>query len=388
MKKNVVILGSTGSIGSETIKLFKNDKKNFSIKLLSTNKNISKVYKQAIYFNVKNVIIKDYLSYVKAKKKFKQSNIKFHNSFSIIDKIFDKKKIFYTMISIVGLDGLDPTLRMIKYTNNIAIINKESLICAWNIISKYLTQYKCNFYPIDSEHFSIFSLLNGKFQNRIDKVFITASGGPFLNFSNTKLSKVTLEQSLNHPNWSMGKKISIDSSTMMNKLFEVIEAKKIFNLSYNKIKILIHPKSYVHGMVKFKNGLTKLLIHDPRMIIPIHNSIYFNENKDLKSNKIDFKALNNLNFQNVDYKKFPLLKLLNKLPEKDSLFETVLVTINDYFVLAFLKKKINFIKLIDLIKFYSNSNVFNKFKRITPKNLHDIYKTRKFVNEILHNSGI
>ena len=340
MKKNVVILGSTGSIGSETIKLFKNDKKNFSIKLLSTNKNISKVYKQAIYFNVKNVIIKDYLSYVKAKKKFKQSNIKFHNSFSIIDKIFDKKKIFYTMISIVGLDGLDPTLRMIKYTNNIAIINKESLICAWNIISKYLTQYKCNFYPIDSEHFSIFSLLNGKFQNRIDKVFITASGGPFLNFSNTKLSKVTLEQSLNHPNWSMGKKISIDSSTMMNKLFEVIEAKKIFNLSYNKIKILIHPKSYVHGMVKFKNGLTKLLIHDPRMIIPIHNSIYFNENKDLKSNKIDFKALNNLNFQNVDYKKFPLLKLLNKLPEKDSLFETVLVTINDYFVLAFLKKKL------------------------------------------------
>ena len=196
MKKNVVILGSTGSIGSETIKLFKNDKKNFSIKLLSTNKNISKVYKQAIYFNVKNVIIKDYVSYVKAKKKFKQSNIKFHNSFSIIDKIFDKKKIFYTMISIVGLDGLDPTLRMIKYTNNIAIINKESLICAWNIISKYLTQYKCNFYPIDSEHFSIFSLLNGKSQNTIEKVFITASGGPFLNFSNSKLSKITLEQSI------------------------------------------------------------------------------------------------------------------------------------------------------------------------------------------------
>ena len=163
---------------------------------LSTNKNISKVYKQATYFNVKDVIINDFASFIKAKKKYNKSNIKFHNTFSIIDKIFLKKKIFYAMISIVGLDGLDPSLRIIKYTNNIAIINKESLICGWNIISKSLTKYKCNFYPIDSEHFSIFSLLNGKSQNTIEKVFITASGGPFLNFSNSKLSKITLEQSI------------------------------------------------------------------------------------------------------------------------------------------------------------------------------------------------
>ena len=388
MKKKIVILGSTGSIGTTTINLIKKDKKNFSIKMLSTNKNFKKVYLQAKMFKVKDVVINDYDSYLKAKKKYSSSNISFHNSFSIIKKLFKKKEIFYSMISTVGLDGLKPSLELIRYSQNIAIINKESLICGWNLIFKELKKHKTNFFPIDSEHFSIFSIIGKKNIYDIDKIYITASGGPFLNYSQAKLNKVKIHEALNHPNWKMGKKISIDSSTMMNKLFEVIEAKKIFNLSYKKIKILIHPKSYIHALVKFNNGITKILLHEPNMKIPVHNSIYHNDNKELKTKEIDFKILNKLDFRNVDYKKFPLVRILNILPKNDTLFETVLISINDFFVSVYLKKKINYKKLVNLINYYSHNKIFHKFKRKIPKNVNDIYKTKNYVYEKLSNSGI
>jgi|TARA_B110000444_G_scaffold253093_1_gene283384 1-deoxy-D-xylulose-5-phosphate reductoisomerase len=388
MKKKIVILGSTGSIGTTTINIIKKDKRKFIIKLLSTNKNIKKVYNQAKLFSVKDVIVNDYDSYIKAKKIYKKSNIRFHCSFSIINKLFKKKEIFYSMISTVGVDGLKPSIDLIKYSKNIAIINKESLICGWNLIFKELNKYKTNFFPVDSEHFSIFSLIGKQSFNDIDKIYITASGGPFLNYSFSNLSKVKINEALNHPNWKMGKKISIDSSTMMNKLFEVIEAKKIFNLPYKKIKILIHPKSYIHALVKFNNGITKILLHDPNMRIPIHNSIYHHDNKKLKTKEIDFKILNKLDFQTVNYKKFPLVEILNILPKNDSLFETVLISINDFFVSVYLKKKINYKKLVNLINYHSHSKIFSKFKRKVPRNVNDIYKTKNYVYEKLVNSGI
>ena len=388
MKKNIVILGSTGSIGTETFNLIKNDKKRFAVKLLSTNRNIKKIYYQAKLLNVKKIIISDINSFNKAKKIYKNSKIKFYNSFSVIDQLFKKKDIYYSMVSIVGLDGLEPTLKLIKYSKNIALINKESLVCAWNMIHNKLKKYNTNFFPLDSEHFSILQLLDNKSYQNIEKVYITASGGPFLNYNNIQLSNIKITQALKHPNWKMGKKISIDSSTMMNKLFEVIEAKKIFNLSYNDIDILIHPKSYVHAMIKFNTGMTKLLIHEPNMKVPIYNSIYFDNKKTLKSNDINFKILNNLEFKKVDYKKFYLIRLLSLIPEKESLFETVLITINDYFVSIYLKKKINYIELLYLINLYARKKIFRRFKAIAPKNIHDIYQTKNYVNEILANSVI
>ena len=200
MKKKIIILGSTGSIGTNTFNLIKKDKKNFSIKLLSTNTNIKKIYNQAKLFDVKDVIVTDKNSYKKAKLIYKKEKIKFHNSFSIIDKLLKKKEIFYSMVSIVGIDGLEPSLRLVKYCKNIAIINKESLICGWNLISKELKKYKTNFFPVDSEHFSIFSLLGQQSIKSVDKIFITASGGPFLNYSESNLSKVKINEALNHPN--------------------------------------------------------------------------------------------------------------------------------------------------------------------------------------------
>ena len=387
MKKKIVILGSTGSIGKNTIRIIQKDKKNFDIELLSTNKNILEVIKQAKEFNVTNIIINDYKSFVKAKAKYKKLNINFYNSFSIIDKLFKKKKLYYSMIATVGISGLEPSLQLIKYSENIGIVNKESIICGWCLIKKKLIKYKTNFFPIDSEHFSIFTLLYNN-THHVDEIFITASGGPFLNYSLSKFSKITIKQALKHPNWNMGKKISVDSSTMMNKVFEVIEAKNIFNLKYNQIKILTHPKSYIHSLIKFSTGITKILLHDPDMKIPIHNSIYFKEKKNIKSKQLDFKILNNLQFNKIDYQKFPLVKLLSTLPSNNSLYETVLLTINDYFVSKFLKKKISYNQLIKLIYKNSISQKFTKFRLKKPNSVKDIYKLRDYVSFKLDNLGI
>ena len=292
------------------------------------------------------------------------------------------------MSSITGLNGLEPTLKTIRFTKKILIANKEAIICGWNLIDKELKKYNTKFIPVDSEHFSIWSLLQNYNSINIEKIFITASGGPFLKLPKKQFSNISVKKALNHPNWSMGKKITIDSATLMNKVFEVIEAKNIFNLDYSKISILTHPKSYLHAITKFNNGLTKLLIHDPDMKIPIYNSIYSSNVKSMKTNSLDFKILNNLELGEVDTKKFPLVKILNKLPNHTSLFETVLITINDYFVFKFLEKKINFQKLIKLIDRISNFKEFQKFKKIKPKNLKDIYNLRDYVHLKLETLGI
>ena len=380
MKKKIVILGSTGSIGKNTIKIIKKDKKNFDIKLLSTNKNISEIIKQAKQFKVKNIIINDYSKFIETKKKYKNLNINFFNSFSIIDKLFNSKEVFYSMISIVGIDGLKPSLQLIKYSKNIAIVNKESIICGWNLSRKQLNKFKTNFIPIDSEHFSIYALIQKNNNDLIDKVFITASGGPFLNSSSKQLRNIKKKNALKHPNWKMGKKISIDSSTMMNKVFEVIEAKKLFNLNYKNISILTHPKSYVHAIVKFKNALIKILIHEPDMKIPIYNSLYPLSKNKLKSQNLNLSILNNLELKKIDYKKFPLVKLLDNLSEKDSLYETILVVINDFFVLKYLNNEIKYHEMIKLIYKYSNYKEFLKFRKILPKNVTDIYRLRDYVS--------
>ena len=377
MKKKIAILGSTGSIGRSLINIIKNDKKNFEVILLTANKNYNELYKQSKLLNVKNLIITDLKGYNLLKKKNKK--LKVYNNYLSLDKIL-KKKVDYTMSSITGLDGLEPTLNIIKKTKTIAIANKESIICAWNLIKKRLDRYKTKFIPVDSEHFSIWSLINNNHREIIDKIYITASGGPFINLPNNKFNKIKLSDALKHPSWRMGKKITIDSATLMNKVFEVIEAKNIFYLPYKKISILTHPKSYIHAIVKFKNGLSKLLVHDPDMKIPIHNSLYNLEKKNYKSKSLDLNILNNLNLKKVNLVKFPLVKILNNLPKNSSLYETVLITVNDYLVLKFLKKKIGYKKLTNLIIKISNLKEFQKYKKIKPKKVQDIYRLRDYVS--------
>jgi 1-deoxy-D-xylulose-5-phosphate reductoisomerase len=375
VKKKIIILGSTGSIGLSTVNIFKRDQKNFEVVLLSTNKNTNKIIKQAIFFKTKYLIISDYNSYLFAKSKYKNLNLKIYNTFSIINKIFKKKNIYYSMSAIVGIEGLKPTLELIKCSKNIAIVNKEALVCGWNIIKKNLFKYKTNFIPIDSEHFSIKSLLDATNIKLIKKIFITASGGPFLNYKTKQFKNIKIINALNHPNWKMGKKITIDSSTMMNKVFEIIEAKNIFNIPYEKISILTHPNSYVHAIIQFENGLTKMLIHETDMTIPIFNSIYQNKKKIYTNKDLNIELLNSLDFKKINKKTFPLIDILKILPNKNSLYETALITINDFFVNKFLEGRISYNYMIKSIYKNANSHEFKKLRNIKVENLTQIEKT-------------
>ena len=379
--KRIAIFGSTGSIGTSLLKIIKDDKKNFKIDLLTANKNYKKLIKQAKFFNVKNLVITDYNSFIIVTKILKNTKIKVFKNFDSLNKIFDiDKKIDYSMCAISGFEGLKPTLDIVRYTKNIAIANKESIICGWNLIKKDLKKYKTNFIPVDSEHFSIWSLLNNGKKTNLEKIYITASGGPFRTLPLNKFKNISIKDALKHPNWSMGKKITIDSATMMNKVFEIIEAKKIFNFNYKQIEILIHPKSYLHAIVKFDNGLSKFLIHDTNMIIPIFNSIYFNTNKKLKSKNIDINILNNLDLKKIDNIRFPVINILNKMNENDSLFETVIVSANDKLVNLFLKDKIKFNDISNILIKICNSTQFNKFKSIKPKNIGEINDLADYVS--------
>ena len=379
MKKKIAILGSTGSIGKTLINIIKQDKKNFEIVLLSADENYKELLKQAKFFKVKNLIITNDYSYDKIKKNKFSKKINIYNNFNNFKKIF-KKKIDYTMSSISGIQGLKPTIEIVKFTKKIAIANKESIICGWDLIQKELKKNKTEFIPVDSEHFSIWYALKDIDKKLVEKIYLTASGGPFLNKPLNKLKNVSSKQAIKHPNWKMGKKISIDSATMMNKVFEIIEAKKIFNLSYKKLSILIHPKSYVHAIIKFKNGLTKIVAHDTNMKIPIFNSLY-SSNNFINSKKLNLKILNNLSFKEINYKRFSVIKIINKLPKNSSLFETILVSINDKLVELFLANKIKFTDISKKMHNILDLKELKKYKMIKPKKVKEIINLSKKIKK-------
>ena len=382
MKQEIVILGSTGSIGVSALKSVSKNK-NFKIILLTTKKNVLKIFKQAISNNVKNVIIEDENKYKKFKSIFKKRKINLYLGSQNIVKILKKKKISYCINGISGIDGLQPTLQIIPFTKKILIANKESIICGWDLIFKELKKHKTDFIPIDSEHFSIWKLIKNENKGSISKVVLTASGGPFLRRSRKSIINIKPKFALKHPNWKMGKKISIDSSTMMNKIFEYIEAKKIFNLNKNQLSILIHPSSFVHAIVFLKGDIIKFLAHKTNMIIPISNALEILKNSDDKKFLNNTKKINNLSFEVPNIKQFPLLSLINLIPNQSSYFETILITLNDMLVDEYLKNNINYISihrnLIKLIK----SPFFNKFYKLKPKNIYDIKKmiliTKKYL---------
>ena len=379
MKKKIAILGSTGSIGKNLIEIIKKDKKQFKIELLTANKNYKEILNQAKVFGVKNLIITNRESFQKVKRK-KLKNIKIFNNFKSFDLIF-KKKIDYVMSSITGIHGLEPTLNIIKYTKIIAIANKEAIICGWHLIKKDLKKFNTSFIPVDSEHFSIFYALHKNNISNIEKIYLTASGGPLNNIPKSKFKSVKISDAINHPNWKMGKKISVDSATMMNKVFEIIEAKKIFNLKYEQLDILVHPSSYVHAITKFNDGMINIIAHDTNMKIPIFNSIYDNQKKIIKTEKLNIKKLNFLNFKKVDTEKFPSIKIIKKLKNKESFLETIIVLSNDELVNLFLLKRINFTDIIIILQKLFTMKKFKILCKKRPGNLKSIIYLDKYIRK-------
>ena len=380
MIKNIVVFGSTGSIGKTLLSLIKNNKI-IRIKLLTCDKNINLLLKQAKLFNVRNLIITNKSKFKKAQnsKEFKLFNI--YNDFSNLEKIL-KNKVDYVMNSIVGFDGLKPTLEIIRYTRFLAIANKESIICGWGLIKKKILQHNVKIIPVDSEHYSIKSLINysSNYNNKeIDQIILTASGGPLYNTSFRKFNKISISDATNHPNWKMGKKISIDSATLVNKVFEVIEAQRLFDVDIKNIHIKIHSKSYVHSIIKFKNGLIKICAHKPNMIIPIAGSLDIFFDKFHFPNKINFKILNNLKLKDPNKNKFIALNILKNYKNYCSLYDTALVSCNDTLVTLFLLKKIKFNQIsINLNKILKSKKIV-KLKDKVPQNYDEVKKIHDYV---------
>ena len=341
MKKKIAILGSTGSIGSSTLDIIKKDKKNFDIVLLVANNNYKKLIKQAAEFSPRNILIKNEKYYKTVKRELKNKKIKIFYGNTPIDTII-KYKLDYTISAIVGLAGLQPTLDSIKVSKNLAIANKETIICGWEILSKYINKYKTNLIPIDSEHFSIMELTKSLSNLDVEEIIITASGGPFLNIPNNKLKYIRPSQAIKHPNWKMGKKISIDSANMMNKVFELIEAIKLFKFDKSKYKIMIHPQSYVHSIIRLRNGLIKMILYNTDMKIPISNILYNGKNIYAGKQTFTHKSLNKNTFYEVDKNKFPAVKLINKFFSHGPSAPIIVNASNEVLVDLFLNRKISF----------------------------------------------
>ena len=374
-KKTISILGSTGSIGLSTIKIINKEKKLFKINVLAANKNYKLICNQIKNLRPKYFIINNPIVYKKIKKKYKKKNIKIIFGKGLKKIKFKKSDI--TVAAIPGIAGLEPTIEFTKKSKKILIANKESIICGWSLIKKTAYKNKTQIIPLDSEHFSIMQLLKHQRINDIKKIYITASGGPFLHHKLSSLKNVKPSDAVKHPRWKMGKKISIDSATLMNKMLEIIEAQKIFSLDLKQIEIVIHPQSLVHAIVEFKNGLFKFIYHETTMLIPIANAIFnsninLNEFLKLKLNnkKIFFK---NLNFQNVDIKRFPIMKLKSRINEYTST-PIILNAVNEILVDQFLKKKIPFSSFYNYILKVLNDRNYRKNAIKIPKNITQIFE--------------
>ena len=373
MKITISILGSTGSVGLTVLKILKKQKNIFKINLLSANKNFKAISRQIKIYKPKYFIINNDLVYKKIQKKFKNKNIKILRNFSNIKSI---KKSDITIAAIPGIAGLQPTLKMIKNTKKLLIANKESIICGWSLIKELSQKFRTKIIPIDSEHFSIFKIIKDHNIENIEKIYITASGGPFLRSKPYQFKKITPTDALKHPKWKMGKKITVDSSTLMNKLFEIIEAQKLFNVPINKLDVLIHPDSLVHAIVKFKNGLSRFIYHETSMIIPLSNAI-FGENIEIKKflpNKFKKKTtIKNLIFENVKTKIFPVYKIKKKLAEYPST-PIIINAANEILVDQFLQKNIPFLGISRNILKILNDRNYKKYAIKRPKNINEIIK--------------
>jgi len=384
MKKKICILGSTGSIGQLTLKIVEENKKDFRVLLISANKNIKILLKQAKKFNPKYIYsTNDYL--IKKISNFcKINKIKIVTDIKLVDK---KDKFDISVCAISGIAGLVPTIDIVKYSKEIAIANKESIICGWQFIKKELQKYNCKFLPLDSEHFSIYNLIQNKDKKTINNICLTASGGPFFG-KKINLKKITPAQAVKHPKWRMGKKISVDSANLMNKVLEVFEASLLFNLPLSKFSIMIHPQSLIHSVVKYNNGLSTMMYHYNDMKIPIINCLYKNLNsKDNLINKFSFNKNNNLElfFYKVNPKKNHAIKVLNLAKKLNVNGYIMINALNELLVEKFLEKKISFSDIIyKLLDILQSKIVKNYLKNSKIKHINDVFKNYEFCRSVLN----
>lgn len=349
MEKNISILGSTGSIGTQALDVVR-DLKTIKVLGLSGNQNIRLLEKQALEFQPKVISVMHEKNALELKKRLKNTNIKVVYGLEGLIEVATLPAVDTVLTSVVGIIGLVPTLEAIQSGKNIALANKETLVSAGELVMKKAEEKNVNILPVDSEHSAIFQSLQGNYHNKINRILLTASGGPFLGKTKEQLKNITVEDALHHPNWVMGKKITIDSATLMNKGLEVIEAKWLFHIPIEKIEVLIHPQSIVHSAVEYEDGAVIAQLGETDMKIPIQYALTYP--KRIKNNypKLDFSARNKLTFEKPDTMVFSCLKLAYEAIKIGGTMPAVLNAANEIAVEKFILKEISFLDIPSLIE--------------------------------------
>jgi 1-deoxy-D-xylulose-5-phosphate reductoisomerase len=347
--KHIAILGSTGSIGTQALEVIKACPDHFKVEVLVANSNAELLIKQALEFDPNAVVIADESKYQLVKEALAPHDIKVFAGTKAIEQIVEMESIDMVLACIVGYAGLASVINAIKHKKNIALANKETLVVAGELVTKLAFENAVNIYPVDSEHSAIFQCLVGEFDNKVEKIYLTASGGPFRGKTRNELESVTRAQALKHPNWSMGAKITIDSATLMNKGLEVIEAKWLFNLKPEQIDVVVHPQSIVHSMVQFEDGSMKAQMGLPDMKLPIHYA--FSYPRRIKTNfpRFDFMNYPQLTFEKPDTTTFTNLALAYEALKKGGNMPCILNAANEVAVEAFMHDKIKFLQIGDLV---------------------------------------
>jgi len=360
-KKRIAILGSTGSIGTQTLEVVAAYPERFEIVALTANKNSALLIEQALRFKPNAVVIVDEDQYKIVEESLWSHDIKTYTGEAALSEIVEMTDIDIVLTALVGYAGLKPTINAINAGKNIALANKETLVVAGEMITKLARSKGVNIYPVDSEHSAIFQCLVGEFDNKIEKIYLTASGGPFRGKSRKDLIGITKDQALKHPNWEMGAKITIDSATMMNKGLEVIEAKWLFGLQDDQIDVIVHPESIIHSIVQFEDGSMKSQMGLPDMRLPIQFALTYPDRFKTNFERFNFIDYPTLTFEQPDYETFTNLKLAYSCMAKGGNAPTVLNAANEVTVQAFLEDKISFLdiadinaKVVDTVSFISN----------------------------------
>lgn len=349
-KRHIAILGSTGSIGRQALDVVRQHKDLFEIELLTANNSSDLLIKQAIEFDVNSVVICNKEKYNEVNNALEPYDIKVFCGMDSICALASGENTDIVLTALVGFSGLMPTISAIKAGKTIALANKETLVAAGPIVMALAEKYKAAILPVDSEHSAIFQCLMGASGNKIRKIHLTASGGPFRTWSKGQIAVATKDEALQHPQWTMGAKITIDSATMMNKGFEMIEAKWLFDMEAEDIDIVIHPQSIIHSMVEFDDGAVIAQLGHPDMREPIQFALAFPERLSLDNKKLDFAQLGNLSFEKPDIDKFPCLNLAFKAIAKGGNIPCAMNAANEAAVAAFLKDKISFYKISEIIE--------------------------------------
>ena len=370
MKKGIAILGSTGSIGIQALEVISDNNDLFDVEVLTANENSQLLIKQAKLHNPNSVVIVNENKYDEVYSALNPLNIKVYSGKNSLEQIIESEKIDVVLTAVVGYSGLIPTINAIKNGKKIALANKETLVVAGELITRLSLEYGAEIIPVDSEHSAIFQCLVGEEKNPIEKIILTASGGPFRGQTREELISITKEQALKHPNWSMGAKITIDSATLMNKGLEVIEAKWLFNLTKKQIDVVVHPQSIIHSAIQFEDGSIKAQLGLPDMKLPIQYALGFPYRIKNKFKRFNFLDFSKLTFEEPDLKTFKNLALAYKAMESGGNAPCILNAANEVAVNAFLKNEIAFLKMPDLI-----DNCLEKINFVKNPTLEDYIET-------------